>query len=159
MDLLMAGNDQYGLFLGNQNENFTLNARFSTLNRDITPMQRAGRATDVDGRLEINPEQGVVIEVTVDLPSPFEGFVEQWADLQRSDRPLLRSEQWMPTPTLAHLNSDQLLDIAYINAGANGLGQMNIHFQQTSGFREQACLLYTSPSPRDATLSRMPSSA
>ena len=79
MDLLMAGNDQYGLFLGNQNENFTLNARFSTLNRDITPMQRAGRATDVDGRLEINPEQGVVIEVTVDLPSPFEGFVEQWA--------------------------------------------------------------------------------
>ena len=25
--------------------------------------------------------------------------------------------------------------------------------------REQACLLYTSPSPRDATLSRMPSSA
>ena len=44
----------------------------------------------------------------------------------------------MPTPTLAHLNSDQLLDIAYINAGANGLGQMNIHFQQTSGFREQA---------------------
>ena len=66
----MAGNDQYGLFLGNQNENFTLNARFSTLNRDITPIQRAGRATDVDGRLEINPEQGVVIEVTVDLPSP-----------------------------------------------------------------------------------------
>ena len=37
----------------------------------------------------------------------------------------------MPLPTLAHLNSDQLLDIAYI-AGANGLGQMNIHFQQTS---------------------------
>ena len=28
-----------------------------------------------------------------------------------------------------------------------------------SSFREHACLLYTSPSPRDATLSRMPSSA
>ena len=27
------------------------------------------------------------------------------------------------------------------------------------GFREVNCLLYTSPSPRDATLSRMPSSA
>ena len=27
------------------------------------------------------------------------------------------------------------------------------------GTRYQACLLYTSPSPRDATLSRMPSSA
>lgn len=138
MDLLMAGKDQYGLFLGTQHESFTLNTRFSTLNRDITPIQRAGNETDVGGRLEINPEQGVVIEVTVDLPSPFEGFVEQWADQQRSDRPLLRSEQWMPTPSLAYLNNDHLLDIAYINAGSNGLGQMNIHFQQTIGFREQA---------------------
>ena len=29
----------------------------------------------------------------------------------------------------------------------------------TRGFRFNTCLLYTSPSPRDATLSRMPSSA
>ena len=27
------------------------------------------------------------------------------------------------------------------------------------GFKQKYCLLYTSPSPRDATLSRMPSSA
>ena len=138
IDLLMAGNDQYGLFLGTEDEGFSLNARFSTLNRDITPIQRVGNETDVGGRLEINPEQGVVVEVTVDLPSPFEGFVEQWADQQPYDKPLLRSEQWMPTPSLAHLNNDQLLDIAYINAGSNGLGQMNIHFQQTIGFRERA---------------------
>ena len=33
-------------------------------------------------------------------------------------------------------------------------------FEQAAGFlRIQSCLLYTSPSPRDATLSRMPSSA
>ena len=31
--------------------------------------------------------------------------------------------------------------------------------RQIDGSRFQACLLYTSPSPRDATLSRMPSSA
>ena len=30
---------------------------------------------------------------------------------------------------------------------------------QTIGYRYDVCLLYTSPSPRDATLSRMPSSA
>ena len=30
---------------------------------------------------------------------------------------------------------------------------------QYSGLRGKYCLLYTSPSPRDATLSRMPSSA
>ena len=29
----------------------------------------------------------------------------------------------------------------------------------TSNYRKKSCLLYTSPSPRDATLSRMPSSA
>ena len=31
--------------------------------------------------------------------------------------------------------------------------------QASRGARSYACLLYTSPSPRDATLSRMPSSA
>ena len=72
MDLLMAGNDQYGLFLGNQN-GFTLNARFSTLNRDITPIQRAGRATDVDGRLEVVLNK-VVIEVANLICPPFRRF-------------------------------------------------------------------------------------
>ena len=32
-------------------------------------------------------------------------------------------------------------------------------YEEVSGSRFHACLLYTSPSPRDATLSRMPSSA
>ena len=31
--------------------------------------------------------------------------------------------------------------------------------QHTGGTLQDACLLYTSPSPRDATLARMPSSA
>ena len=30
---------------------------------------------------------------------------------------------------------------------------------ELTGFNDNSCLLYTSPSPRDATLSRMPSSA
>ena len=33
------------------------------------------------------------------------------------------------------------------------------HLPGTNGARGYTCLLYTSPSPRDATLSRMPSSA
>ena len=33
------------------------------------------------------------------------------------------------------------------------------HYMGTSTFSNYTCLLYTSPSPRDATLSRMPSSA
>ena len=34
-----------------------------------------------------------------------------------------------------------------------------INFEEPDKFKHKICLLYTSPSPRDATLSRMPSSA
>ena len=38
-------------------------------------------------------------------------------------------------------------------------GASNAIFSLTAEEQSQGCLLYTSPSPRDATLSRMPSSA
>ena len=39
-------------------------------------------------------------------------------------------------------------------------GRLNgAEIARTEWYREGSCLLYTSPSPRDATLSRMPSSA
>ena len=44
---------------------------------------------------------------------------------------------------------DNELPIIAADGGANFLAENNIY----------PCLLYTSPSPRDATLSRMPSSA
>ena len=37
--------------------------------------------------------------------------------------------------------------------------ELEIPFYDADDFHPQGCLLYTSPSPRDATLSRMPSSA
>ena len=40
-----------------------------------------------------------------------------------------------------------------------GLSKPLTHFEKDLDFWNWACLLYTSPSPRDATLSRMPSSA
>ena len=39
------------------------------------------------------------------------------------------------------------------------LPKMDLKTQNSAGYRAMLCLLYTSPSPRDATLSRMPSSA
>lgn len=135
IDLMLAGDDEYGLFFGGPDETFSLTTRFTTLNDDITPIQRASNESDLDGRLGINPEQGVVVELNVELPSPFEGFVEQWREAEQDTGPLLRSEQWMPGVVLAQLNDDELMDIAYINAGENGLGQMNIHFQEAeNGF-------------------------
>ena len=41
-----------------------------------------------------------------------------------------------------------------------GSGLMSLaYFSSKNGFDDQVCLLYTSPSPRDRTRSRMPSSA
>ena len=73
----------------------------------------------------------------------------------------------------ARLKIDALLEAAgwviqdkdALNLGA-GLGVIVRHFQLGKDEADyvmfidrKACLLYTSPSPRDATLSRMPSSA
>ena len=46
-----------------------------------------------------------------------------------------------------------------IHASIIGLNMGNILFRGLELDQADPCLLYTSPSPRDATLSRMPSSA
>ena len=55
----------------------------------------------------------------------------------------------------------QALEIS--RAGLNARAKMNAHGENETVFLQEldskVCLLYTSPSPRDATLSRMPSSA
>ena len=48
------------------------------------------------------------------------------------------------------------VDLGYHNAASRSLGA---HSLNVGGGQIRGCLLYTSPSPRDATLSRMPSSA
>ena len=45
------------------------------------------------------------------------------------------------------------LRVAFLNR------KLQLHLKDIDLGPEEACLLYTSPSPRDATLSRMPSSA
>ena len=47
--------------------------------------------------------------------------------------------------------------VAVITGGSSGMGLATAQEFINSGAK--VCLLYTSPSPRDATLSRMPSSA
>ena len=46
-----------------------------------------------------------------------------------------------------------------INEGNLGLIRAAMRFDETKGYKFISCLLYTSPSPRDRTRSRMPSSA
>ena len=49
------------------------------------------------------------------------------------------------------------LDVAA--AGNTEVIRAKLKTMQSLGLNDEICLLYTSPSPRDATLSRMPSSA
>ncbi len=130
IDLLLAGDDRYGLFLGRGNEVFELAYELRTLNEDITPLERARNNTDLDANLGINAEQGVVIELNLETPGPFRNFVEQWNPDEGAGRSLLRSEQWMPTAVLASMDGDELPDLVYLNAGDDGLGRVNIHYQQ-----------------------------
>ena len=64
-----------------------------------------------------------------------------------------------------HLYSYEIRDQSYETANRNikkaGLSEYVtlINKDAKLGISEKDCLLYTSPSPRDATLSRMPSSA
>lgn len=134
LDMLVPGDDNYGVFIGNGAEQFTLASQFSTLNPELTAIQRRSLETDLQANLGISAECGIVVEIEVESPTPFSGFIEQFSvDTENGERALLRSEQWQPTATLARLNEDDALDISYINAGDDGLGRMNIHFGVSGG--------------------------
>lgn len=129
IDLLLPGDNIYGFFKGRGNETFELVSSFTT-NDENTSLGQGDRNTgDMDARIGINAEEGIVIELNAEADSYFSGFIEQWDAEIAQSRSLLRSQNWMPTAILAQLNSDDLVDIAYLNTGDDGLGQLNIHFQ------------------------------
>ena len=133
VDLLLPGESRYGLFFGRGEERFKPVLDFSTLNPAITPLQRRRGTADVDANLDINAEQGVVVEVKLTAPTPFAGFVQVWNPQQNPQDALLQSEQWMPAVKLAQLNADGLPDMAYVNANGDGQRRINIHWQGPHG--------------------------
>ncbi len=139
IDLLLPGDGVYGLFKNRGNEIFELISTFSTDNESLAVVQRGRGNGGFDARIAINAEEGVAIELTTESNSYFDDFVEQWQASSEPSRSLLRAENWMPSAVFAQLNGDTLTDIAYINEGSDGLGQLNIHFQDSeSGFSEEA---------------------
>jgi len=135
IDLLLPGDGVYGLFKGRGNEIFELVSTFSTDNQSLAPAQRGANNTEMDAGIGINAEEGIVIELNVASNSYFDGFVEQWGASNTPTRSLLHAESWMPSAIVAQLDSDGLTDIAYVNQGTDGLGQLNIHYQHAqNGF-------------------------
>ena len=70
--------------------------------------------------------------------------------------------QWVPANTESQ-NSEIIASVEqpFQDTGGTALleGNLGRAVMKTSAVDPKHCLLYTSPSPRDATLSRMPSSA
>ena len=64
------------------------------------------------------------------------------------------------TMTIAHAQMvDPVKFSASLKTGSTAEGEIVFSGNIDEGWHVYSCLLYTSPSPRDATLSRMPSSA
>ncbi len=139
IDLLLPGDGVYGLFRNRGNETFELVSTFSTESEGLAVAQRGRDNGGLDARIDINAEEGVAIELTAEGKSYFDDFVEQWQDDSEPRSSLLRAENWMPSAIFAELNGDARADIAYINEGSDGLGQLNIHYQDSgTGFAEEA---------------------
>ena len=82
------------------------------------------------------------------------------AGLGKRMRPLTASQ---PKP-LVRVAGKALIDYTFDRLADSGIARavVNVHYLADAlqaHVRDRHCLLYTSPSPRDATLSRMPSSA
>ena len=80
----------------------------------------------------------------------YKGFAHQWESVGRCHAALKKSEAYQSVEFILRTRPDVLL---LQELDLNGV------VREMALAHSGACLLYTSPSPRDATLSRMPSSA
>ncbi len=139
IDFLLPGEERFGFFVGKGDEHFELTASIRTINENLTAAQRNNQESDLNASIGINPDEGVVVELRAETPTPFSGFIESWEPKSTDSRALLRTANWMPTALLAELNGDGLKDLIYLNVGDDSLGQLNIHYQnESNGFAEKA---------------------
>lgn len=139
IDFLLPGEDHFGFFIGKGNEQFEQISSIRTINENLTSAQRNNQEAGLNASIGINADEGVVVSLRAETPTPFSGFVEKWEPKSTNSRALLRTENWIPTALLAELNGDGLKDLVYLNVGDDGLGQLNIHYQsRDTGFAEQA---------------------
>jgi hypothetical protein len=139
VDLLLPGDEEFAVYRGSNNESFELAATFTTLNLETRVAERNNKSANASANIGINAEEGIVLDITAEAPTPFSNFVEQWSAEANSERTLMRAESWVPSAIMAQLNDDDLEDILYLNIGSDDLGQLNIHYQQDNlTFNESA---------------------
>ena len=130
-----------------------------SLSIDKTETTSPTNAIEYTGPITINDYSLITSRVFVDDHGPFQGYVRSGDDWS----PPTTSEFFVNAPA----SSDNVV-ISEINYNPTGPTPEEIAagFDNDDDFEfielwntSSVCLLYTSPSPRDATLSRMPSSA
>lgn len=137
IDLLLPGRDKYGLFLGGPGETFALHSQFNPASEQAGSAAR--RRSELGASIGINAKDGVQLEFNAETSSPLQDFVEQLSQADAEPEDLLRTDNWLPNAMLLKLNDDALLDVLYLNQGADGLGQLNVHYQSIpDGFTEIA---------------------
>ena len=118
-------------------------------------LEKVGRAARVD---KSKAGETALLEKVVELLG--EGTPLYRTDLSEADRDEIKPFFFLtnkPVLAMVNIGEDQLDDAETIAAPvAEALGGAEVI---ATCVQLEACLLYTSPSPRDATLSRMPSSA
>ncbi len=136
-DFILPGEGGYGVFLGNGDGKFNLSTTIATRDQNLLLAQRNNREADFEANIGINSKEGIKVELSVERPTPFQGFVEIWKAKSSSSRALLRDDNWMPSLLLAELTGDNLKDLIYLNVNDEGKGQLNIHYQNKSGFNKK----------------------
>ena len=135
VDLLVPGAEGYGYFRGLGDERFVPAAMIATENPEVPRLVRENFETDLDARASIDAEQGIVIEFRAETPTAFGNFIEQWDG--KTGRALFEAQSWMPGALFAEFDGDGLPDLVYVNQGIDGLGRLNVHFQQAGNFAEK----------------------
>lgn len=131
VDLLLPGQEGYGLFYGAAEEQFSLAFRFNTVNEELSPSELPLGNARLDTTLTINERDGIIMSVRARGNSAFEDFLSDWQ--QNDGDELLSSRRWRPSASLRPMSDGERQDIVFMNIGNDLYGQVNILLQDESG--------------------------
>lgn len=124
VDMLLPGPEDYGIFLGGPDEQFTLAQRFSTVNEDLDPADLPDSAGRFSTQVQFNRQDGLVVSLDARPNSSFADFLE---DARNDDNNvLLARSTWRPPAVFASINDAGSSDIVFLNIGDDIRGQINV---------------------------------
>jgi len=125
VDLLLPGPEDYALFEGSGNDQFSLKHRFSTVNAELDPSDFPAPSGRFSTEISINQRDGLIVNIVPRSASAFEDFVQDWRN-GYSAAELLASRQRIPGAFTASVQPASTADIVYMNVGNDLRAQVNV---------------------------------